>query len=558
MGTENTGKKSAEKFSASSKESQELRKETREGGLSPLAYAVAFRETNKNLDGLEEGLETKLKFNEKLKEFDALVQKKVRDNFYERQLHKLTELPEDWMDDFVQGLGKDPEVGMAWGDLIAFDQNNVKISGVILAQQYFSGSLQKGMKERFVEKEVNGKMEKVKKTFSKRSWDVLKPYIITNILLQPAVLSTIGIAGKQVGKIAVKGVELPKNAIYGIMSGDLLREVSELGNGGDPFEYMWNGKTHHKRKFDNLKDARIFKNPEMAREHFSIDLQQVWDSMKNYKKSPEKLAEKTPEAAKFVYQAINASLSPAEMKSVSENLNAGVWDAPNIRRGLSMGVSGEILKFFFEKASDQHKKLFVDELKKISNRRYKLKPFDCIALERKFPGIQKNMTPKEKKGLQAFLGLGMTGIAGTVFLSTKLLSKVLFSVGQDVFDFTDGAGGGPNRVGKRVQSAYKLKKRKVLRFTGYKKRQFEAHLQKGDFKKSIHALGGRDGILTESEISRLTENGTLTTIQKKSVLKEIKEFEAKESRMLMVEDFWSLPSIKTLRSKDIREKIKKA
>ena len=520
---------------------ERLKVDTREH-LSPVAYATAYASTEKNLDNLD----TQLAFQKKLENFKLVIQKKARKNFLESGISSA----ERWWKEqgrlFQCDLRNDPEADFAWKDLVSFDKTNVQISGGLLAYDYLSGGLSGRVRD--------AKFEK--KAMAKASLDVMKPYLIANMVLQPGVLAAGAFVARGVGQRGIKALEIPTNGIYGAVSGDLWQEVGRVGSGGNPLGYLWDGTNYHDRVWSDLKDPSLLEKPIKAKEHFDLQLQGLFTAIENYPKQPEKLKPHIPGAAEFVFRSAKLTMTEPEIKVLVNNLNAGVWDDASVRKGLLMSASGATLKFFLEKATPADRKLFLSDLQKNSAKKYPPSPFTEKDIKYKFPGIQAKMTPKEKKGIQSALDLGLSGMAAMVFLATTLVSKILFSdVVKNVFDFTDLATDGPTRVAGRVGNFIKKKSDKLAFQTTYQKDSFLASLKKGDYTKTIQGLGGKKGILTEKEVASLSGKN-LTTLQKGNVIKELKKFQSDEKRgleNLTVAEFWDLPTIKKLKSSDFRE-----
>lgn len=512
----------------------ELTKKTNEA-LSPLAYGTV----NKNIEGNLEALEFELAFQKKFSDFENLVQTKARKTWAEKFAQSAGEIKDDVKDDFVRFVSDDPDVKLAFDDLVAFDQTNVNVSAGLLAATYLSGKMRRDMA-----KEINP---------GKKALAALKPVLIANIVMQPAVLGAVGSVGKNiVGKGVYNVGKVTKNALYGTVSGDLFRETMKLGKKGNPVEYLWNGKTYRQRRFDVLKNPEIYKTPQKLKAYFGPRLRKTFKAIDTYEENPEKIEPYIDHSAEFVFRSAKNSLSPVELQTFIRDMEAGVWDETMVRRATMTSASGGMLKFFLETASLQHRKAFLEKFRSFSQEKYPPKPFTDKDLEQQFPSISKRATRKEKKGIRAALSLGASGLAAGVFLLSTLLSKLLFKFGKNTFDLTDPSNGGWERFRDRAKSSFVKKKSDVKAFKEYESRRFMALLKKRDSQQAISLLGGKNGILTESEIRKI--NGkTISNLQRKKIAEDLESF-MKDRKKISAEEFWELDSVKTLRGKNLRER----
>lgn len=528
--------------------------------LNPLAYATAYRDTGGNLEALKCNL-VSAEYQQKFDVFKQLVENKAQKNFYEKTLKegidwtkKTAEETQKFFGDVVKSLEGDPDVENHWNDIVSFDQTNVKVSGAVLMYDYLGG----GMQSR-IANEYQGAIDDNKKGFKKlsgKAWAAAKPVVLTNIAMQPAVLSTVGAGVDLTKNILYKGGEVFKNVVAGVTQGDLLDEMWHVGRDGDPIEYLWNGRTIKDRKMDNLKDPKILQTPEKLKPFMNGETAYYFYAMDQYAHKPEILQTKIPSMAEFSYRSIKSAMSDAELQNLVHNLESGKWDDQNVRRALSMSVSGALLQFFLETAQPSDRQKFLNELKMLEHRRVKPGGFTTADLEKKFPGINDHMTKKDKGLVRSALSSGLSGITFGAFIFTQLFSKLLFSVSKDPFQFFGELNDeGPERVIKRYKKNWKIKNNQLQKFSDRERDDFYSFTKKKQYDKKFKLLAKKDGILTEKEVENLLSS-KMTNKQRRQVSQEVDEF-LKERRRpnIKSDEFWELPTLKKLKSKELREQV---
>jgi hypothetical protein len=528
--------------------------------LNPLAYATAYRDTGGKLDQLK-GRLVSAEYQQKLDAFKSLVESKAQKNFYKRSLDKAVDWSKKTTDDIsnffsgvVGSVQGDPEVQSHWQEIVNFDKANAQVSGAVLMYDFLSG----GMQTRVAD-EYQGMIDKDKKGFKKfsgKAWAYAKPVVITNIIMQPAVLGAAGGVVNLAKSGLYKGGEVFKNVIAGVTQGDLLEEIWHVGRDGDPIEYLWNGRSIKDRKMDKLKDPKIMQTPEKLRKFMNPETEYFFYAMENYKAHPEKVQKKIPDMAEFSYRAMSAAMSDLELKDTVKRLEAGQWDSGKVRRVTSMSVSGALLKFFLETANKTDKEKFFASLKKIEKQKFKPGGFTNSELEKKFPGLNDQMTKKDKGVLRSALSSGLSGVAFGTFLFTQLFSRMFFSVSKDPFQFIgEWAEQGPKRVRERYAKSWKIKKDKLQKLSTRETDKFYAYTKKNQYDKKFKILSQKDGILSEKEVENLLGK-KITNTQRRKISEEVDGF-LKERRRpnIKADEFWNLETIKSLKSKELREEV---
>lgn len=528
--------------------------------LNPLAYATAYRDTGGKLGQLKERL-VSIEYQQKFDAFRSLVESKAQKNFYERSLaqakdwtHKTTDDMSHFLKDIIGSIQGDPEVEHHWQELVSFDKTNAQVSGAVLMYDHLSGGMQTRVAEEY-QGMIDGKKQGFKK-FSGKAWAYAQPVVITNIIMQPAVLSAVGGAVDLAKSGLYKGGEVFKNVIAGVTQGDLIDEIWHIGRDGDPIEYLWNGRSIKDRKMDKLKDPKIIETPEKLKKYMNGETQYFFYAMERYPTEPEKVRKQVPDMAKFSYRAMASSMSDLELRDTVKGLQAGEWNSEKVRRATSMSVSGAMLKFFLETASSVDRELFFSELKRIQNQKFKPGGFTNVELQKKFPGINDQMTKKDKGMLRSALSSGVSGIAFGTFVFTQLLAKMFFSVSKDPFQFFgEWSEQGPKRVMERYSKSWKIKKNQLQKFSARETDKFYAYTKKKQYDKKFKMFSRKDGILSGKEVKNLLGK-KITNTQRRKISEEVDEFLKDRRRpKIKADEFWNLKTIKSLKSKELREEV---
>ena len=521
--------------------------------LNPLAYATAFRDTQGNLDQLDQSLEFRRQFDL----FHRDIQKKVQKNFYQRMgydvatgMKKNLKQTQTVLTDIAKSMAGDQTVETKWNELVRLDSTVAFAAMLPLAYNYMSGNMQQSLVKQYQREEAlkDGNMKK----WSKRALVTLKPALITALVMQPVTLKVAGGVLNAAGDVVVKGGEVFKNVVFGLPSGEIFNEFKNIGKGGDPVEYLWNGKVSSERRFDKLKEPMLYSTPEKLKKFYSPQLQRYYTAMSKYESNPKLVETQIDAMSLFAYRAAKTSMSDKEMMHFMASLEGNRWDEVKVRRAMLMSATGGIFKFFMEDASPQHKAKFLAEMRRQNNRKFAPRSFSEKEIGSYVPGINATTKPNEKRGIRSALGLGASGLVIGAFIFTQLFTRGLFKITQEPFEFFEWEQGRA-RVGKKISEGFKSQKNKLSRFTGREKDKFLALTEQKRYKDKFKMLSKKDGALTEVELKNLMSS-KLTNRHRREISLAVDEFMEKKKRSkISATEFWDLKPLKKLKAKKLRE-----